>query len=91
MACIRQRVYEEIVDRYGFRYECTQAKAQTMRDVLHEINKRFIKIVSINLVVLYQSYTVYNIYRYGSISDYLLTTNFTRDEQDKVKGVLLEA
>ena len=87
MACIRQRVYEEIVDRYGFRYECTQAKAQTMRDVLHEINKRFVKIVSINLV-LYQSHIVY---RYGSISEYLLTTNFTRDEQDKLKSVLLEA
>lgn len=68
LACIRQRVYEEIVDRYGFRYECTQAKAQTMRDVLHEINKR-----------------------YGSISEYLLTTNFTKDEQDKLKSVLLEA
>ena len=87
MACIRQRVYEEIVDRYGLRYECTQAKAQTMRDVLHEINKRFVKIVSINLV-LYQSHIVY---RYGSISEYLLTTNFTRDEQDKLKSVLLEA
>ena len=40
LAPIRERLYRETVGRYGFKKEFTKADADTMREVLKEVNKK---------------------------------------------------
>lgn len=40
LAPIRDRVYQETVQRYGFNEEFTKAEAETMREVLRELRRR---------------------------------------------------
>ncbi|XP_003389117.1 PREDICTED: uncharacterized protein LOC100640255 [Amphimedon queenslandica] len=41
LLCIKDRVYQEIVERYGFKLECTYAERETMEEVLEHIEKNY--------------------------------------------------
>ena len=42
LASIKDRVYKEIVDRYGFKEEFTRCDAETMREVLHVLREKYV-------------------------------------------------
>jgi protein tyrosine/serine phosphatase len=41
LACIKDRIFEEIVVRYGFRVECTYAREDTMKEVLKHVDEKY--------------------------------------------------
>ena len=46
LACIRERLLQETVHRYGVKEEFVKAEAETMKEVLVELRRRYIVIFS---------------------------------------------
>jgi hypothetical protein len=42
LECIKERLWQETVQRYGVKKEFVKAEADTMREVLAELRKRYI-------------------------------------------------
>ena len=94
--CIKDRVYQEVVERYGFKVECTYAERDTMEQVLAHIQEKSVynymacsnRTGDIDISVMTWIYVT--LFRYGTMSEYLLSAGFTLKEQESLKAVFLE-